>query len=235
MRVWESVVPTDELQRLQQLGFGGEVGLGNRPCLLVVDVVMSFLGRRPGDADGEDYVTGCGPAGWASLPRVVEVLEAARTAGIPRVLTKGAPDAAAVVGGAIKLSGDPRSARHTHAAGFPEEIVPRDDEFVLEKTKASAFFQTPLLTYLHQHRVDSIIVVGTTTSGCVRATVVDAASYGFPVVVSEDACFDRSQFAHAANLFDIQMKYGTVVPAAELTEQLAARDWTPCAAGVTNH
>jgi maleamate amidohydrolase len=222
MPVWESVVPEVELRRLGGLGFGGDVSLGQRPCLLVIDVVMSFLGRRPGDSGGEDYATGCADAGWEALPRVVQVLEAARAAGIPRVLTKGSPEAAAVVGGAIKLSSDPAMARRTHSAAFPEEIVPAPDEFVLEKTKASAFFSTPLLTFLHQKQVDSVVVVGTTTSGCVRATVVDAASYGFPVVVAEDACFDRSQFAHAANLFDIQMKYGSVIASGDLAAMLLA-------------
>jgi nicotinamidase-related amidase len=220
MPVWDTVVPEAELRGLQQRGFGTDVTLGERPCLVVVDVVMSFLGRRPGDTDGEDYVTGCGEVGWKRLPTVVKILEAARAAGIPRVLTKGSPDAAAVVGGAIKLSGDPDRARRTHSAGFPREIVPADDEFVLEKTKASAFFCTPLLAYLHQQRVDSVMVVGTTTSGCIRATAVDAASYGYPTIVVEDACFDRSAFAHAANLFDIQMKYGTVVDSARAIDML---------------
>lgn len=220
MPVWDSVIPEAELNRLQSLGFGGDVELGARPCLVVVDVVMSFLGRRPGDDAGEDYATGCGEVGWETLPRIVGLLEAARAAGIPRVLTKGSPEAAAVVGGAIKLSGPPAVARRTHSAGFPAEIVPEADEFVLEKTKASAFFLTPLLTFLHQQRVDSIILVGTTTSGCIRATAVDSASYGFPTIVVEDACFDRSPFAHAANLFDIQMKYGSVVSTVDAMSML---------------
>jgi nicotinamidase-related amidase len=218
--VWETVVPADELDMLAARGYGSDVTLGDRPCLIVVDVVMSFLGRRPGDVDGTDYVTGCGAAGWDRLPRIVEVLEDARAAGIPRVLTKGSPEAAAAVGGAVKLSGDPDMARRTHSAGFPQEIVPGQDEFVLEKTKASAFFSTPLLTWLHQRQIDSLVIVGATTSGCVRATTVDASSYGFPTVVVEDACFDRSEFAHAANLFDIQMKYGSVVTTAEAVSLL---------------
>jgi maleamate amidohydrolase len=220
MPVWDSVVPDEDLRTLRARGFGRDVALGVRPCLVVVDVTMSFLGRRPGDGDGLDYATGCGVAGWARLPRIVEVLDAARAAGIPRVITKGSPQAAAVVGGAIKLSGDPDTARRTHSAGFPDEIRPTQDEFVLEKTKASAFFGTPLLTYLHQRAVDSMILVGTTTSGCIRATAVDASSYGFPTLVVEDACFDRSAFAHAANLFDIQMKYGSVVTTQDVVTRL---------------
>lgn len=220
MAVWDQVVPDEELRALEARGFGGEVGLGSRPCLVVVDVVMSFLGRRPGDASGEDWSTGCGDIGWERLPNVVEILTLARTMDIPRVLTKGSPEAAALVGGAIKLSAGPETARRTHSAGFPDEIKPMPDELVLEKTKASAFFCTPLLTYLHQRQVDSVIVVGTTTSGCVRATAVDAASYGFPTVVVEDACFDRSWFAHVANLFDIQMKYGGVVTTAGIVAML---------------
>ncbi|TFD56965.1 isochorismatase family protein [Cryobacterium sp. Hh7] len=234
MAIWDAIVPQDELDLLQQRGFGGAVTLGERPCLIVIDVVMSFLGRRPGDETGEQFATGCGKVGWDRLPTIVKLLDAARTTGLARVLTKGSPDAAAMVGGAIKLSADPHIARRTHSAGFPVEIEPRADEFVLEKTKASAFFLTPLLTFLHQHNVDSIILVGTTTSGCVRATAVDAASFGYPVVVVEDACFDRSPFAHAANLFDIEMKYGSVVTSDELLQMLANSATTPTAAIRTN-
>ncbi len=214
--VWDGLVPEAELQRLRSAGFGAGVTLGAHPCLVVIDVVMSFLGSRPGREDENEYDTGCGEEGWRRLPTIVRVLEAARAAGIARVFTKGSPDAASVIGGAITLSRDPLTARRTHEAPFPSELVPGDGEFVLEKTKASAFFATPFLTYLHQQAADSLILVGTTTSGCVRATAVDGASYGYPVLVVEDACFDRSPFAHAANLFDIQMKYGSVVSSEEL-------------------
>ena len=219
---WRSAVPTAESTRLEALGFGSRVSLRSRPCLLVIDVVMSFLGPRPGAQDDIEYATGCGTFGWAALPAITSVLDSARRAGIPRVLCKGWPESARVVGGAIKLSAGPGVAEKTHSAPFPEEIVPREDEFVLAKTKASAFFQTPLLTYLHQQQVDSLVIVGTTTSGCVRATAVDGASYGFPVVVVEDACFDRSDYAHVSNLFDIQMKYGEVVSSSEAIRMLGA-------------
>jgi nicotinamidase-related amidase len=215
--VWDRYVPADELAQLRATGFGRPVEFGDRPCLIVIDVVMSFLGRRPG-TDGPDYATGCGAEGWRRLPTITRLLEAARDAGLPRVLTAGSPLGAPFVGGAIKLSQDPRTALNVHAAPFPDELEPREDEYVLQKSKASAFFGTPLLTYLHRHQVDSVVLCGTTTSGCVRATAVDAASHGYPVLVVEDACFDRSNFAHAANLFDIQMKYGQVVTSARVID-----------------
>jgi maleamate amidohydrolase len=221
---WDGLVPRQELERLAASGYGGQdVTLGERPCLIVIDVVMSFLGRRPGDTKSPEYITGCGEAGWKSLPSIVRILDAARDAGVERVFSKGSPEAAAMIGGAIKLSSDPDMARTTHSAPFPAELQPAGDEFVVEKTKASAFFGTPLLTFLHQRRVDSLLMVGTTTSGCVRASVVDAASHGYPVVVAADACFDRSDFAHAANLFDIQMKYGSVVSSDDAIALLKSR------------
>ncbi|HEX2131967.1 MAG TPA: isochorismatase family protein [Actinophytocola sp.] len=213
--VWDEFVPAGELDRLRANGFGAPVEAGERPCLLLVDVTLSFI-------DDTAYPTGCGRMGWERLPAVASLLTAARERGIPRVLTAGSPDDAAFVGGAVKLSQDPELARRVHGAPFPPELTPEltsgEDEYVLRKAKASAFFGTPLLTYLNRHRVDTLVVAGTTTSGCVRATVVDAASHGYRVLVAEDACFDRSAFAHAANLFDIELKYGSVVDTRRATE-----------------
>lgn len=217
MAVWDEFVPADELDRLRAKGFGGEVEVGERPCLLVIDVTMSFI-------DDTAYPTGCGAMAWERLPNVVSLLESARELGIPRVLTCGSTPDAVFVGGAVKLSGDPDMARLVHSAPFPPELTPQADEYVVSKAKASAFFGTPLLTYLTQRRIDTLIVAGTTTSGCVRASVVDAASYGFRVLVAEDACFDRSRFAHAANLFDIQLKYGSVVDTKRSVELMGATE-----------
>jgi nicotinamidase-related amidase len=215
MAVWDEFVPAGELARLRERGFGGAVEVGERPCLLVVDVTLSFIST--------DYPTGCGQVGWDRLPAITKLLETARELAIPRVLTCGSAPDSVFVGGAVKLSNDPEIARRVHEAPFPPELTPRADEYVVAKAKASAFFGTPLLTYLHRHRIDSLIVCGTTTSGCVRATVVDAASYGYRVIVPEDACFDRSPFAHAANLFDIELKYGSVVDTAAALELMGQR------------
>ena len=216
MAVWDEFVPADELDRLRAKGFGGEVEAGERPCLLLVDVTMSFI-------DDVAYPTGCGAMAWERLPNVELLLATARERGIPRVLTRGSAPDSVFVGGAVKLSNDPATARLVHEAPFPPELTPRTDEYVVSKAKASAFFGTPLLTHLTRQRIDTLIVAGTTTSGCVRATVVDAMSHGFRVLVAEDACFDRSRFAHAANLFDIQLKYGSVIDTKQATELMGLR------------
>lgn len=194
---------------------------GARVALLVIDAVLSFLGPRPdGSLSGGTakrsqprYLTDCGPNSRTRLPAIRSLLDAARAADLPRVLTRGRAAQTGVLGGAIKALADPATARHVDEAPFLAELRPTDGDFVLDKARASAFFGTPLPVYLHQHQVDTLLVVGTTTSGCVRATVTDAASHGLDVHVAHDACFDRSPFAHAANLFDIQTMYGEVIDA----------------------
>jgi nicotinamidase-related amidase len=91
------------------------------------------------------------------------------------------------------------------------EIAPQSADFVLRKSKPSAFFGTPLLPLLIDLGVDTVVTTGCTTSGCIRAAVVDSFSLGFKNFIVEDAVFDRSEAAHVANLFDIDQKYGDVV------------------------
>jgi len=103
---------------------------------------------------------------------------------------------------------------------IPEEIAPRATDIVIRKQKPSVFFNTNLMSYLTLLGVDSLIVAGTTTSGCVRASVVDAFSCNLRVLVVEDACFDRTQSSHALNLFDMHAKYADVIGSAEAIEHI---------------
>lgn len=219
-RPWDGLVPEDELLSLSQSGFGSPQGVGERPCLLVIDVVTSFLGPRPGSAEPAS-VMGCGDAGWKALPKITGLVDWCRDAGVPIVFTKGDPEDKAFCGGSVKRTSESDVARAVHEAPFPSELVPRPDEYVLSKPKASAFFGTPLVSYLVRNRIDTVVLVGTTTSGCVRATAVDGSANNFKVLVAGDACFDRSAFAHASNLFDIQMKYGDVETSEHVTAILA--------------
>ena len=218
---WKSVVPERDRLILERADFGGRQPWGRRPALLIVDVVRSFTGSKPQDvlqAIGE-YNTSCGTSAWDTLPRMREVLDAARAAGIPVVYTKGDAEYKVQCGGSVKNE-DPARTRRVHSTPIADEIAPRDGEFVIGKTKASAFFQTPLAVYLVRHGIDSLIVMGTATSGCVRASVVDGFSHGYPTFVVSDGCFDRSQFFHDVTLYDLSTKYATIVTVAETTGYL---------------
>lgn len=213
---WKDVVPERDRAILEKADFGGRQPWGRRPALLIVDVVRSFTGSKPQDVMDaiNEYNTSCGNSAWETLPRMRQVLDAARASRIPVIYTKGDPDYKAICGGSVKNENAER-ARRLHSTPIADEIAPLPDEFVIRKTKASAFFETPLAIYLVRHAIDLLVVMGTSTSGCVRASVVDGFSHGYPVFVVSDGCFDRSDFFHNAHLYDMNTKYATVVDAAE--------------------
>ena len=101
------------------------------------------------------------------------------------------------------------------AVEFPEMIKPQDNEFIVRKARASAFFGTHLITYLVRKNIDCLLVTGTSTCGCVRGTVLDGYSFGYPVFVVEECVFDRSRTSHLVNLFEMNAKYATVIQLAE--------------------
>ena len=218
---WKTVVPAYDRAIFERAGYHQRLPFGRRPALLIVDVVRSFTGSKPQEVLQaiDEYSTSCGAPAWETLPRMRRTLEAARAARIPVVYTKGDPDYKAMCGDSTK-GDDAEKIRRQHSTPIADEVAPRDGEFVIRKTKASAFFNTPLTTYLVRHGVDSLIVMGTTTSGCVRSTAVDGHSHGYPVFVVGDACFDRSPFFHDVTLYDLNAKYATVVTVAEVAEYL---------------
>ncbi|WP_326836335.1 isochorismatase family protein [Amycolatopsis rhabdoformis] len=200
--------------------------LGARPALLVVDVVRSFTGR-PGQSLEEataEYPTACGPTAWTSLPHLKKVIDFAEANDWPIVYTTAIVGGASLFGGTIKseLAGMGSPMDLPGAQEIPDEIKPPAGAAVIAKPKASAFFDTALLSYLIRRNVDSVVVTGTTTSGCVRATVIDAHSHGYPTFVVEEAVFDRSRLSHGVNLFEMNAKYADVVTVEQL-ETLATQ------------
>lgn len=212
MRPWQTVFPGEERAIYEKGGYGQRQTLGERPALLIVDVTYSFIGRTRQNvlASIEEFRTSCGEVGWEALPRIRRVLEAARRAQVTVVFTKGDPEYKAFSGGSTK-GYTSEEARRLHTEAIADEIAPHSDEFVIRKTKASAFFGTPLATYLTAHNIDTLLVCGTTTSGCVRATVVEAFSHGYPVFVIEEGCFDRSSLSHRVSLYEMNAKYADVI------------------------
>ena len=185
-------------------GFGRRQGPGARPALVVVDLVNGFTDpESPLWCDADEAVRAT-----ASL------LAAARGAGVPVAFTTVEYDDAGAEIAAAFIAKVP--ALRTLAPGTPwprvdDRIAPLAREPVLLKLFASAFFGTPLAAMLAAHGVDTVIVTGASTSGCVRATVVDALQHGYRVVVPREAVADRAAGPHEAALFDIDAKYGDVV------------------------
>lgn len=185
---------------------------GRRPALLLIDCYRKVFGDRPQPlAEAiERFPSSCGLAGWAALPHLEELLRRARAAGVPVLHTTGDARGGVPGGGVTQRFPLPG---HDAVAGleFVEPLRPRADEIVVRKSRASAFFGTPLATWLRDLDVDTLVVAGETTSGCVRATTVDAYSAGYRVVVVEEATFDRSPLSHKMSLFDLSLKYASVV------------------------
>lgn len=224
LKVWESVVPEEERMIFKKAGFEGLQQLGNRPALLVIDVVESFVGTKPQHVMDaiEEFTTSCGNSGWEAIPHIRHILKLARSSGMEVIYTKGSVTNKMFCGSSTKRDADRESIQKTFSTPIVNEISPLEHEFVLEKAKASAFFGTPLMTYLVRENIDCLFVVGTSTSGCVRATVVDGISYGYPMFVIEEGCFDRSQFFHNVSLFDMHAKYGTVISVKDFESWVSA-------------
>lgn len=221
MSRWFDLIPQQELDIYNTAGFARRQQPGKAPALLVVDCTLSFTGSRGKSVVEaiQEYKTACGPAGWKSLPFIKEAIALFRAKDWPVVFSRQSINDQNAVGGATKAANEYRGEGGNQIL---PEIAPLPSEWLLEKPKASCFFGTPLVSYLHQKQVDTLVVVGVSTSGCVRASVIDAFSYGFKVFIIEEGCFDRSDFAHAANLFDMDAKYANVITFEEFKALLFA-------------
>lgn len=192
----------------------GRVWDDRRTALIVIDVTEAFVGPDlPVIEAQRESRQACGELGWRAVPRISAVLDHFRASGLPVIYTVASPEQHVV--GAATRGGVREDGPLSPAVVIPE-LAPREAEWVLGKNRASIFFATSLVPYLISKGVGRVVLTGCTTSGCVRASAVDAVSYGFDVKVVEDAVFDRVQRLHDNALFDIDAKYGHVVPSSEV-------------------
>jgi nicotinamidase-related amidase len=222
-REWWTRIPEDERRVYEAAGFSRPGGIRGKSALVVVDAVMSFTGTRPLpilEAISSEYATSCGELAWQALPGIEGLLATFRAAALPVVYTRLDLSDQAAMRGATKRVADPRVAQGND---FLERIRPLESEWICEKSRASAFYGTILDSYLRLNNVETVVLCGGTTSGCVRASAADAYSAGFQVIVAEDATFDRARSAHLANLFDIHAKYGAVLFSSEIDEAVRGR------------
>jgi maleamate amidohydrolase len=205
-------------------GFGARAGFGKRPALLVIDVNWAFCGEQPEPIleAVKRWRTSCGEDAWVALPYIKRLIETAHAKGLPVIYTTGEGREDKWDRGSWdwKSSGGVAAERNAPPALDGNEIVamiaPGSRDIVIRKQKPSGFFGTSLASFLTLLGADSVIVVGTTTSGCVRATAVDAFSLNYRVILAEEGCFDRSEASHAVSLCDMHAKYADVVATAEV-------------------
>jgi maleamate amidohydrolase len=207
----ERVTPAD-VELYRAAGFGHSAGLGRRPALLVIDVQYRTTGRhRVSIAEAmAEYPTACGDRAWTAVDRIAELLGVARATGVPVLFAHVAPKTETTTGG-FRLKTPSLALADPTAYDFVAEAAPLPGEPLVPKDHPSAFFATSLTTRLISLGIDTLILTGATTSGCVRATAVDAFSLGFRVGVVADAVFDRLDLVHEASLFDISSKYGDLL------------------------
>jgi nicotinamidase-related amidase len=204
MAVWDDLFTADDLAGYTKAGWAEPRALGQRPGIVVVDMSYAFVDDR--------FPTGWGATGWPCATAIRRLLDVARPLGVPVFYSTGKLAHNPAERGRWKGSSTALGVQDPEAHVIVPEIAPRDDESVVTKRYPSAFFGTELASLLTHHQVDTLIVTGMVTSGCVRATVVDAFSYNYIVVVPEECVADRGVLPHKLNLFDIHMKYGDVLP-----------------------
>ena len=193
------VIPESDLELYEKAGWGRRIGFGKKIAILVIDMTRAFVEDR--------FSLGYEKTGKPCAVAIRRLLDKARPIGIPVIYTRG--------GGKWPGIGKIRKKKissiiTSEANEIVDELTPNNGEIVLTKPKPSAFIGTPLLGILIHHNVDTLVVTGMVTSGCVRATVVDGCSYNYKVMVPLECVADRGEVPHKANLFDMDMKYADV-------------------------
>lgn len=186
--------------------------IGERPALIGVDLydLVYDGGPKPVIDLMQDYPASCGEFAWQALPGTIELYAAVREHDVPiiHVTYDNRPET------------DPRSIHPTNRKRrqtdlslyrFKAELAPKEGELVVYKKRASAFFGTPLCAFLNELKIDSLFMAGESTSGCLRSSVVEAYSFGYPVAVIAECVFDRYQLNHNVSLLDMHLKYATVI------------------------
>jgi maleamate amidohydrolase len=209
MAAWDELLDEADRKSFAKAKMGGTNGLGEKPAVVVVDMTYGFVDSR--------FRLGCSETGYPAVQATATLLGAARRLGIPVFYTRGFDDTDPAGKGMWK-GGETKQPIENRIA---EEIQPEAGEVVLQKRRPSAFFGTNLVDLLIYSHIDTLIVAGMSTSGCVRATVVDAFSYNYKVVVPEECVADRSSVSHRVSLLDMHMKYGDVLPLDVLINSLS--------------
>jgi maleamate amidohydrolase len=227
-RVWDRFLTEQDRSHLAMREHR-HIGFGRRPALLLIDLYRWVFGDKPEPLLEaiKTWPGSCGLAAWQAIPPIQTLLKAARDARIPIVHMTGLDQSGMEGWTAWREPPHPAQLspealdRRQRRWDIIDEVAPLPGEAVLRKSSPSAFWGTPLVGHLTYLGVDTIITCGESTSGCVRASVVDGCTYRYRMIVVEEGVFDRHEATHAINLFDMHQKYADVLPLADALDYLA--------------
>lgn len=224
-RVWDQFLSERDKSVLSVAGYGARVGFGARPALIVVDVTYGFTGDRPEPLleSVKRWRNSCGAESWDAVRVIERLADQFRAHNLPVIYSAGEArednwDACSWSWKTARnaLTDTPLNSSNLDENDIVADIAPHPQDIVIRKQKPSVFFATYLQSYLTYLGCDTVVLTGVSTSGCVRASAVDAFSANYRTIVVEDACFDRSEASHAIALFDLDCKYADVVTSDEV-------------------
>ena len=213
---WADIVPPEVFTTYAP--YRRDTFIGKNPALLAIDLYNLVYkgGPNPPSEITGDFPNTCGIYAHEAIPPTEKLFAACRGAGLPVFYVTGQ-----VSRNRIHSTRRRATEMSAHDYEIHDAFAPQPEDVVFRKERASAFFGTPLIAHLTQRGIDSLIVCGESTSGCVRASVVDAYSYGFHISITEECVFDRSELSHKVNLFDLHHKYADVMKLDEVLTHLA--------------
>lgn len=219
MAVWDDALTKQDRKVVELRPPRQPNGFGERPALLVIDMNRGAVGEdRPIPEQLDQYPGACGNLAWDAIRHMQKLIPTARTSGIPVIYSRHIFRATHD----LPRAKDP-SYYYSELSPLSElqpEVAPISGDLLIEKQRPSVFFQTGLIYMLLNKKVDTLLITGNTTSGCIRATAVDGLGYEFKVAVIEECVFDRIEMSHKASLFDLQFKYCDVISVQRAYEYL---------------
>lgn len=221
------LTPRDQ-ETLAAAKMGTRMGFGKRAAVIVIDAQVYMIGDKcePMSESNKRYPSSCGDIGWNACKNIRRILEAARNKNIPIFYSQMTMAADGWDAGVYTRKRNLLQSPNWMLEGTPgweiaPLLAPQPGDHVFIKKKPSAFFGTPLVSYLNDRNIDTLVITGGSTSNCVRATVFDASSYNYHTIVAEDGVFDRIEISHKVSLFDMDRQWADVMPTEEILAKLA--------------
>jgi maleamate amidohydrolase len=223
MNIWDRFLNDEDRAVLSRGRFARKMGFGTKPAVVVIDAQKYMVGEEGND---QDWPSSCGAPGREAATQIARLVAAAQANAVPCFFTLFQLDPSGSDIGVYGRKRDLLQSEHWCLADTPgsellETLKPTKRDVVFVKKKPSGFHGTPLLGYLVDRGIDTVIIVGGATSNCIRATVFDSSSYNFRTIVPQEGVFDRIPISHAISLFDMNRQFADVVSMDEVLDYIA--------------